>query len=94
MTLLQVGEIVRIGDVPPSGGDDEIGVPAQLPEAVREAFDLGDAREDVEHPSQDEHRAGGVLADHVEHGVAQAVVIGHGMDQDDPPLPDDRPGRR
>ncbi len=93
VALTKVVQVVRIGHVPLGCRLDEVGVTAQLPQACREALDLGDARHHIEHPSEDEHRPGGVLPDHVEHGVAQSVIIGHGMDEDGAPFAYDRARR-
>ena len=88
VTHLQVGEVVRIRDVAPGGGSHEVRVPGEFGGSVREALHLGDAGEHVEHAREHVHRPGGVLADHVEHGVAQAFVIGHRHDQGHPAVPD------
>ena len=94
MPRRQVGEVVRIGDVARCGGENEIRVAGEFRGPVRQPLDLDDAGEHVEHPRQNVHRPGRVLADHVEHGVAQAVVVGDGYDEHDLTVSHDRPGRQ
>ncbi len=43
-------------------------------------LDLRDAGKHVEHPAMHVDRAGRVLPDHVEHGIAQPVVVRDRMD--------------
>ena len=74
------------------GGHSQIRVPTKLRDAIGRSLDLDDAGEDVEQAPEHVHRPGGVLADHVEHGIAQAVVIGHGQDEHHPAVPDDGTG--
>ncbi len=93
VALTKVVQVVGIGHVPLGCRLDEVGVTAQFPQARREALDLGDARQHIEHPSEDEHGPGGVLPDHVEHGVAQSVIIVTGWMRTTRPFAYDRARR-
>lgn len=84
ISLLHVGEVRRVGDIAPRRRDDQIGMPPKLGRSVGRALDLRDAAEDVQHPGENMNRPRRVLADHVEHGIAEPGVIGRGMDQHDP----------
>ena len=94
MPLLQVGEVARVGDVAPRGGQDEVGMAPEFRQPRGQPLDLRGAGQHVQQPREHVDRAGGVLADHVEHRVAQAVVVRHRVDEYDAPLARDGSGRQ